>query len=92
MIAPLLLLPFIENAFKHGLEDDAGWVTINLKVTGNRLFLKVGNSCRTVTEQKTNGMGLGNVRRRLELSYPDNYQLTVNQIDEVFEAELQIDI
>src|ERR1700748_224058 len=41
MIAPLLLLPLIENAFKHGLTEATGWITIDLKVTGNHLFLKV---------------------------------------------------
>jgi two-component system, LytTR family, sensor kinase len=92
MIAPLLLLPFVENAFKHGIEDNAGWVTINLKVTGSRLFLKVENSCTVVSKQKGNGMGLKNVKRRLELSYPNDYELTINKTADVFEAELQIDI
>jgi two-component system LytT family sensor kinase len=92
MIAPLLLLPFVENAFKHSIEDNAGWVTINLKVTGNRLFLKVENSCSVVSKQKGNGMGLKNVKRRLELSYPNDYELTINKTADVFEAQLQIDI
>jgi two-component system LytT family sensor kinase len=92
MIAPLLLLPFVENAFKHGIEDDAGWITINLKVAENRLFLKVENSCMPVTRQKGNGLGLSNVKRRLELSYPESHELAINKTDGVFEVELQIDI
>jgi len=92
LIAPLLLLPFVENAFKHGIEDDSGWVTINLKVTGNRLFLKVENSCAAVSKQKGKGMGLGNVKRRLELTYPGSYELTINQTTGTFEAELELDL
>jgi two-component system, LytTR family, sensor kinase len=91
-IAPLLLLPFVENAFKHGIEDNSGWVTINLKVIGTRLFLKVENSCTIVSKQKGKGLGLNNVRRRLELTYPNSHQLTINQNTGVFEAELQIDL
>lgn len=92
LIAPLLLLPFIENAFKHGIEDNSGWVTINLKVAGNRLFLKVENSCVAVPKYKSNGLGLSNVRRRLELTYPGNYELTINKTAAAFEAELELDI
>jgi two-component system, LytTR family, sensor kinase len=92
MIAPLLLLPFVENAFKHGIEDNSGWITINLKVTGMRLFLKVANSYTPVSKQKGKGVGLSNLKRRLELMYPDNYELAINQTAGVFEAELQIDL
>jgi LytS/YehU family sensor histidine kinase len=91
-IAPLLLLPFVENAFKHGIEDNSGWVTINLKVTGSRLFLKVGNSCPAEPKHNLKGMGLRNVKRRLELTYPGGHQLTINQTAAAFEAELQVDI
>ncbi|HMH34604.1 MAG TPA: histidine kinase [Puia sp.] len=91
-IAPLLMLPFVENAFKHGVENDKGWVTINLNVIGSRLFLKVENSCTAVSKQKSSGMGLKNVKRRLELMYPGNYQLTINETAGAFEAELEMDI
>ena len=92
LIAPLLLLPFVENAFKHGIEDNSGWITINLKVVGTRLYLKVENSCTAVSKQKGKGVGLSNVRRRLELTYPDKHELAINQIAGAFEAELQIDL
>src|SRR3569833_2876902 len=65
MIAPLLLLPFIENAFKHGIGDNPGWITINLKVTGSKLFLKVENSCGATGKSTATGLGLQNVKRRL---------------------------
>jgi len=92
MIAPLLLLPFIENAFKHGVEEEAGWITINLKVTGHRLFLKVENSYPKLISIKGNGLGLKNVKRRLELTYPERYSLQLTQHDESFEAELKLDL
>ena len=92
LIAPLLLLPFVENAFKHGIEDNSGWVTINLKVTGNRLFLKVQNSCADGSKQKGKGMGLRNVNRRLELTYPGSYELIINETAGAFETELELDL
>ena len=92
LIAPLLLLPFVENAFKHGIEDNSGWITINLKVVGMRLYLKVENSCTVVSKQKGKGVGLSNVKRRLELTYPNNHDLAINQTASAFEAELQIDL
>lgn len=93
MIAPLLLLPFVENAFKHGIADDAGWVTINLKVAGNRLFLKVENSYTANNiKAKGHGLGLNNVKRRLELTYPGQYELQVSQHEETFEADLKVNL
>ncbi|HEX3386090.1 MAG TPA: histidine kinase [Mucilaginibacter sp.] len=92
LIAPLLLLPFVENAFKHGIEDDSGWVTINLQVVKNCLFFKIENSCKGISKQKGKGLGLSNVRRRLELIYPTKHELAINHSKGVFEAELQIDL
>lgn len=81
MISPLLLLPFIENAFKHGIGDNSGWITIDLQVIVNRLFLKVENSCSVVSNKKDEGgLGLNNVKRRLELIYPGSYNLQLNML------------
>ncbi|WP_374949443.1 sensor histidine kinase [Mucilaginibacter sp.] len=91
-IVPLLLLPFIENAFKHGLDDNSGWITITLKVNGNQLFMKVENSCPTAYLNKKNGFGLANVKRRLELSYPSRYELQIRQGADSFEVELVIQL
>jgi sensor histidine kinase YesM len=86
MIAPLLLLPFVENAFKHGI----GWITIQLNVVENRLFLTVQNS--SAMHQPGQGLGLKNVRRRLELIYPDNYTLNISSHDDSFEINLKINL
>jgi len=78
IIAPLLLLPFVENAFKHGLRNEMGkaWIIIDIKVSGNKLFFKSENSCpRGSVPLNGKGVGLTNVRRRLELSYPGRYEL-----------------
>lgn len=92
MIAPLLLLPFVENAFKHGISEDAGWITINIKVIHNRLFLKVENSCPGKAKKSVHGLGLANVRRRLELTYPGNYALQLTNNNPIFEIDLKLDL
>lgn len=92
MIAPLLLLPFIENAFKHGLGETSGWITIDLKVTGNVLFLIVENSFRANLATGSAGMGLNNAKRRLELSYPGSYQLQTKQNEDLYSVSLTINL
>jgi two-component system LytT family sensor kinase len=92
MIAPLLLLPFVENAFKHSLAETDGWITINLKVTGSKLFFKVENSYQPPVAPGNSGLGLKNVKRRLELTYPGHHTLLINQNNGVFEADLKLDL
>lgn len=91
-IHPLLLLPFIENAFKHGLARQPGWITISINVTENELFLKVENSCSPDTDDRLPGLGLSNVKKRLELLYGEDYRMVLNKIDGVFEADLKINL
>ena len=91
-IAPLLLLPFVENAFKHGVENNAGWVTIDLKVSGKRLYLKVENSFAETVNQRSPGLGLRNVRRRLALLYPSHHELSIKQDNNIYQVDLKIDL
>lgn len=91
-IAPLLLLPFVENAFKHGIENSGGWVTIDLKVVGKRLYLKVENSFKMSFVQKQKGMGLENVKRRLDLIYPLRHQLSIKQDHHIYQVDLKIEL
>ena len=85
MIAPLLLLPFVENAFKHGLSRQLGeaWLQIQLSVSPNELIFKVENSKPETTVQGTaTGIGLPNVSKRLQLIYPDRHRLRqLNGVD-----------
>lgn len=82
-IAPMLLFPFVENAFKHGIttKHDAT-ITIRLAVNGNVLRLRVENpvfrKAETTDDTLEGGIGLSNTKRRLELLYPGKYSLEVN--------------
>ncbi|QHV98748.1 sensor histidine kinase [Spirosoma endbachense] len=83
-VAPLLLLPFVENAFKHGLSRQLSeaWLQIQLTVNQNELIFKVENSKPVSTGQATSsGIGLPNVAKRLQLIYPDRHRL--RQLDGV---------
>jgi sensor histidine kinase YesM len=80
-IEPLLLLPFIENAFKHGLEHEtaAGYVNIIICQTEEELLLYVANSKpAALPDHKTKGIGLNNVQKRLDLLYPHKHRLAVS--------------
>ena len=90
-ISPLLLLPFIENSFKHGIEDSSGWITIDLKVESNSLYLKVENSYTLPVKPKKTGLGLANVKRRLELAYSGKHELNFSQNDESYLVELTLE-
>ncbi|GGA84635.1 sensor histidine kinase [Puia dinghuensis] len=94
-ITPLLLLPFVENAFKHGLvnELDKAWITIDLKVAGGQLYFKTANSYSAVSKPvSSTGVGLTNVRRRLELVYPGRHELNIVQQDQVFSIDLKLQL
>ena len=76
-IAPMLLIPFVENAFKHGSIIN-GFLTIdiNVKVVKNQLEFYIGNTVlKGSQKKKTSGIGLENIHKRLELNYTDNYSL-----------------
>lgn len=90
-IPPLLLLPFVENAFKHGVEEGSGWITINLNYKDGQLFFKVENSYINKAVPGKPGIGLSNVQQRLSLLYPGRHSLNITKNDESFEAELKIE-
>lgn len=92
-IEPMLLVPFVENAFKHG----NGLMThpeleIDLNVTGNQLNFMVKNRFEETMaiKDKTSGIGLVNVRRRLELLYPGKHELTINKREGWFSIHLHL--
>ena len=98
-IAPLILLTFIENAIKHGLshELETPWIHIVLTVSENTLNLSVKNSCPPQNGHGSNpedlprGIGLINVKKRLELQYPKRYALQLEQGESQFLADLTLD-
>ena len=93
-IAPFILLTFVENAFKHVSKDSQqpNYIRICLKMDGENLDFSVSNSYSDpVTEVvKYTGIGLRNVRRRLDLLYPGQHKLTISQSPEFFEARLAL--
>ncbi|MGV3587496.1 MAG: sensor histidine kinase [Adhaeribacter sp.] len=82
-IAPMLLLPFIENAFKYGVSTDApSHIYIGIKQQQKHLEVEVRNTIFTqkrVTLDESNGIGLVNTRRRLDLLYPNKYSLIITE-------------
>ncbi|MFT4749946.1 MAG: hypothetical protein ACJATN_000679 [Neolewinella sp.] len=96
-ITPLILITFLENAFKHGIGNNGGdsWITVSLTVSNGTLNYRVANSLLPQSEKtvrEASGLGLANVRRRLDLSYPDKYNLDVAEDDERYRVHLQIDL
>lgn len=99
MIAPMLILPFVENSFKHGLSEEieAAWISIDISVYEGQLTLKVDNSRsehKSATEDISykRGIGMSNVKRRLELLYEGKYDLKVIDTDVSFLIVLKLDL
>lgn len=95
LIAPLLFIPFIENAFKHSKIENIenGYVHILLKATKEKVALHVVNSIpkNNFTKDEIGGIGLENTKKRLSLLYPENqHQLTINTDPNRFEIILKI--
>lgn len=92
-IMPVLLIAFVENAFKHGvLNDPADPVLIHIIVEGNDLQLNVQNRINHQLKDQTGGIGLPNIRRRLELLYPGQYTLSIKENDTHYICELSLQL
>jgi hypothetical protein len=89
LIAPLLLISFVENIFKHGnIQDINNQVVISLKVEENQLIFKQKNIVAIREKDKMGGLGLKNVERRLFLLYPNKYTLNIRNENGIYESEL----
>lgn len=95
-IAPLLLITFIENAFKHVPRDDfeKGFVTVNFGQEKNIVCLEVQNSKSTVIGRKdvNSGLGLVNTKKRLDILYPDKYELSIKETEKKYQLKLILNI
>jgi sensor histidine kinase YesM len=93
-VAPLLLLPFVENAFKHGASQllEQAWISVGLTVQGDQLALKVINPLPPSEEDspKETGIGLQNVRKRLHMLYPTTHTLKITREEELFVVTLKL--
>ncbi len=96
IIAPMLLIPFIENSFKHGINTKSKdfYVSIYLAVSGEGIVFVVENSKQRNFNEKSRltGTGLINVKRRLELLYPKCHNLTIEEGKSVFKITLEINL
>lgn len=94
-IAPMLIIPFIENAFKYSPNSKGYSVEFYLKITDNgqlHFFTKNSISATVRKKEGIGGIGLKNVKRRLELMYPERYELKIEEKDAVFSANLIIEL
>ncbi|UCS92570.1 histidine kinase [Echinicola marina] len=94
-IAPLLLMPFIENAFKHGVNpDEDSKINIYIRVEGKLLEMLVENNKVKVLleEHETSGQGIQNTMERLELIYPKKHQLTIKETPQQYRVALSINL
>jgi len=96
-IAPLIILPFVENAFKHGVSNFPGiaWVKIKISLNENSLIFNIENTKNPNIDKEKNytkGIGLSNVKKRLNLMYPEKYILSINDKHETFSVNLTIEL
>jgi len=92
-IAPMLLIPFVENAFKHGdKKAKAPTINIELTVNSNVLVFRVKNSIpeRVIEKDRTEGIGLVNLRKRLEILYQNRHKLKITDQNGIYQAYLEI--
>lgn len=94
-ITPMLLIPFVENAFKHGISlVEKSWIRISLRCDEGAVYFDAYNSihragCRD-PEHARSGLGLDNVRQRLELLYPDRHELVIRETTQEYFVHLTL--
>lgn len=96
-IAPLLFIPFVENSFKHGLKGGAQniFVDIKIEIWDTILHFEIENSkgkTSEVNDSKYNGIGIGNVKKRLELIYPNSHLLKISDNKNTFKVLLEVQL
>ncbi len=95
-IEPMLLIPFVENAFKHGTGMiEHPQIDIDLRAANNVLYFTVKNKYNPVSQEikdSASGIGLANVQRRLQLLYSNHHQLHISNDNDIFNVSLQIQL
>ncbi len=93
-IEPMILIPLVENCFKHCdfEENDQAFIEMNLVLSGDQLSFTTRNSYNPDDQQrdKTGGVGLENIRHRLQMKYPDEHHVTIKKDDQIFEINVQM--
>ena len=95
LIAPLIFITFLENAFKHGVSNNypGAWINILIQIKGKECIYQVENSKIPTSKPEAgekSGIGLQNVKRRLELSYPDKHKLIIEEKTDRYFVQLNI--
>jgi LytS/YehU family sensor histidine kinase len=95
-IAPLLLLPFVENCFKHGASNmlQNPWINLTVELKETTLVMKLMNGKTPLNGnmQDKRGIGINNVSQRLNLLYKDKYDLQIREDEEVFVVDLKVEL
>ncbi|MBX2934681.1 MAG: histidine kinase [Ferruginibacter sp.] len=93
-ISPLMMLPFIENAFKHGTSEqiEKCWLSVDISVKANTLKVKIANSKNENRVKRSNGIGIANVKKRLALIYPENHKLNLSDEGDFFVVSLMVQL
>lgn len=95
-IAPLLLVPFVENCFKHSMDSQVNniIISVDIRIKDNRLFFETVNSFSSIDKNdlSPSGIGLKNTKERLSLHYKNKHTLTVNTDDDLYKVKLEIDL
>jgi hypothetical protein len=97
VVAPLILLPFVENCFKHGTSNmiDKAWIRLAIDISGNKMKMTLINAKPPEGLQEyrqESGIGIANVRKRLDLLYKDKHELIITEEEDVFIVRLWIDL
>ncbi len=95
VIAPLLLLPFVENSFKHGVSNqlDQCWINLHLHAANGGIIFNLSNSCSNENSTAiAGGIGLKNIQKRLALMYGGKYDLGINHFDEMYAVKLTMQL
>ena len=93
-IAPLLILPFLENAFKHGTSDqlEKPWLSMDIAVKQYTLDCKIANSKNEHVALSASGIGIENVRKRLQFIYPGMHELKTSDDGDFFVVSLRVEL
>lgn len=93
LIAPMILVPFVENAFKHGSQSDNYWVNLTIEFDEESMHMNISNSyCPQAKENAntTSGIGIENVKKRLDLLYPQSHRLEIEKGEKEYKVGLTI--
>ncbi|WP_171754328.1 histidine kinase [Vibrio sp. 99-8-1] len=97
-ISPMLLMPFVENCFKHSRidRDKSAWIKFEIKMADNKLVFFAKNSIPKLDSHNllisSGGIGLSNVKKRLDILYPDKYTLLVEKSKDEYSVKLMMDV